>query len=147
MAEHNLRCDQVVHICCQVHPEEEQLAADAFRAEQLDREVAEAAGRTLERQRLLAGKTEIADAKAELRAEFAEAREELAKERAEMAAASAALAVAPLLRHRLGTLSDRVLARIHTNIIRSKAKRPNATGCPFFGHLAQGVMELGHTSA
>jgi hypothetical protein len=41
MAEHNLSWDQVVQMRRQVHPEEEEhLAADAFQAEQLDREAA-----------------------------------------------------------------------------------------------------------
>jgi hypothetical protein len=43
MAEHNFSWDQVVQMCRQVHPkEEQQLDADAFQIEQLDREVAEA---------------------------------------------------------------------------------------------------------
>jgi hypothetical protein len=46
MAEHNLSWDQVVQMCREVHPEEEeQLATNALQAEQLDRE---AAGRALE---------------------------------------------------------------------------------------------------
>jgi hypothetical protein len=34
MAEHNLSWDQVVQMCCQAHPEEdEQLVADTFQAD------------------------------------------------------------------------------------------------------------------
>ncbi|KAK1662854.1 hypothetical protein QYE76_051013 [Lolium multiflorum] len=97
MGEHNLSWDQVVQMCRQVHPkEEEKLAADAFQAEQLDQEAAdaEAAGRALERQRRAAAMEEISEARAELRAELTEARAELAEARAKMATASAALAAA-----------------------------------------------------
>jgi hypothetical protein len=43
MAEHNLSWDQVVHMCRQAHPEDEQLVADAFQADQLGQEAAEVA--------------------------------------------------------------------------------------------------------
>jgi hypothetical protein len=42
MFEHNLSWDQVVHMCRQAHPEDEQLVADAFQADQLGLEATEA---------------------------------------------------------------------------------------------------------
>ncbi|KAK1617602.1 hypothetical protein QYE76_023119 [Lolium multiflorum] len=76
MVEHNLSWDQVVQMCRQAHPEDEQLVADAFQADQLGLEAAEAdaAERAQARERLAAARAEIADA----RVEIAEARAAMA---------------------------------------------------------------------
>jgi hypothetical protein len=83
MADH-MSWEHVVHMCRQLHPEEEEdeVAAAGVEAQQLDLEVAEAEAAERAEGRLAATRAEIANAMADL----ADARAELAEARAAMAA-------------------------------------------------------------
>ncbi|KAK1619730.1 hypothetical protein QYE76_025247 [Lolium multiflorum] len=94
MADH-MSWEQVVDICRQLHPEEEEdeVAAAGVEAQQLDLEVAEAEAEVAEAEAEAAERAE--GRLAATRAEIANAMAELADARAELAEARAALAAPP----------------------------------------------------